>query len=88
MGRGPRPIWLNVELWHVTGPSSVLFRYRGPFRARAYPGTVSERENDSNDNEAWKARGVFLRVFIYVFATHLFAGFIWILFHVGEHAQK
>ncbi|WP_179500361.1 DUF6126 family protein [Streptomyces sp. WZ.A104] len=49
---------------------------------------MSERENDSNDNEAWKARGVFLRVFIYVFATHLFAGFIWILFHVGEHAQK
>ncbi|MFD7426889.1 DUF6126 family protein [Streptomyces sp. NPDC091387] len=38
--------------------------------------------------EAWKERGVALRVFIYIFATHLFAGFVWILFYVGEHAEK
>ncbi|WP_242436554.1 DUF6126 family protein [Streptomyces sp. NBC_01438] len=29
-----------------------------------------------------------MRVFIYIFATHLFAGFVWILFYVGEHAEK
>lgn len=38
--------------------------------------------------ERWKERGVALRVGVYVFATHLFAGFIWILFYVGEHAKK
>ncbi len=41
-----------------------------------------------SDSEEWKARGVFLRVFVYVFATHLFAGFIWLLFYVGGHAPK
>ncbi|MDI9886422.1 DUF6126 family protein [Streptomyces sp. HNM0645] len=40
------------------------------------------------DVEQWKERGVMLRVFVYVFATHLFAGFVWLLFYVGEHAQK
>ncbi|MFF5334582.1 DUF6126 family protein [Streptomyces sp. NPDC013181] len=38
--------------------------------------------------ERWKERGVALRVGVYVFATHLFAGFIWVLFYVGEHAKK
>ncbi|MEV7679087.1 DUF6126 family protein [Streptomyces sp. NPDC088341] len=42
----------------------------------------------SDDNESWKERGVALRVFFYIFGTHLFAGFIWLLFYVGEHAQK
>ncbi|WP_233435851.1 MULTISPECIES: DUF6126 family protein [Streptomyces] len=41
-----------------------------------------------SNSEEWKARGVFLRVFVYVFATHLFAGFIWLLFSVGGHAPK
>ncbi|MEV4875606.1 DUF6126 family protein [Streptomyces cyaneofuscatus] len=41
-----------------------------------------------SDSESWKARGVALRVFVYIFATHLFAGFIWILFYVGGHADK
>ncbi|WP_229866834.1 DUF6126 family protein [Streptomyces gelaticus] len=43
---------------------------------------------DESESERWKERGVALRVFVYVFATHLFAGFIWILFYVGEHAKK
>ncbi|WP_232789179.1 MULTISPECIES: DUF6126 family protein [Streptomyces] len=42
----------------------------------------------SNDDESWKERGVALRVFFYIFGTHLFAGFIWLLFYVGQHAQK
>ncbi|WP_181011155.1 DUF6126 family protein [Streptomyces sp. SM13] len=41
-----------------------------------------------SSSEEWKARGVFLRVFVYVFATHLFAGFIWLLFSVAGHAPK
>lgn len=40
------------------------------------------------ESERWKERGVALRVFVYVFATHLFAGFVYLLFYVGEHAHK
>ncbi|MGW7005580.1 DUF6126 family protein [Streptomyces sp. NPDC054933] len=36
-------------------------------------------------SEKYKERGVALRVFVYIFATHLFAGFIWLLFWVGGH---
>ncbi|WP_241253530.1 DUF6126 family protein [Streptomyces sp. W1SF4] len=25
---------------------------------------------------------------IYIFGTHVFAGFIWLLFYLGQHAQK
>ncbi|GGR14146.1 DUF6126 family protein [Streptomyces roseolus] len=42
----------------------------------------------THDSESWKERGVMLRVFVYVFATHAFAGFVWLLFHVGQNAQK
>lgn len=38
-------------------------------------------------SEKSKERGVFLRVFVYVFATHLFAGFIWLLFYLGGHRK-
>ncbi|WUT01284.1 DUF6126 family protein [Streptomyces sp. NBC_00708] len=38
--------------------------------------------------EAWKEKGAALRAFIYIFGTHLFAGFIWVLFYVGQHADK
>lgn len=40
------------------------------------------------DLERWKERGVMLRLFIYIGATHIFAGFIWLLFYVGGHAHK
>lgn len=55
-------------------------------------GTDAHRADESvpqrGGSERWKERGVALRVGVYVFATHLFAGFIWILFYVGEHAKK
>lgn len=53
-------------------------------------GAVPEQVNEGGGggSEGWKERGVALRVFVYVFATHLFAGFVWILFYVGEHAKK
>ncbi|MEW2415555.1 DUF6126 family protein [Streptomyces sp. NPDC046866] len=40
------------------------------------------------DNESWKGKGVALRAFFYIFGTHLFAGFVWLLFYLGGHAQK
>ncbi|NBM15734.1 DUF6126 family protein [Streptomyces sp. GC420] len=40
------------------------------------------------ESEKWLERGLALRVFVYVFATHLFAGFVYLLFYLGEHAQK
>lgn len=39
-------------------------------------------------SEKYKERGVMLRVFVYVVAGHLFAGFLWLLFYVGAHAHK
>ncbi|PZT72759.1 MULTISPECIES: DUF6126 family protein [unclassified Streptomyces] len=48
----------------------------------------TEASPAAGGTERWKERGVALRVGVYVFATHLFAGFIWVLFYVGEHAKK
>ncbi len=61
------------------------------FRGRDATGrarTLEGMSEPGTDTERWKERGVMLRVFVYVFATHAFAGFVWILFHVGQHAQK
>ncbi|MFE9560482.1 DUF6126 family protein [Streptomyces sp. NPDC006487] len=38
--------------------------------------------------EKWKENGVLLRAFFYIAGTHLFAGFVWLLFVLGEHAEK
>ena len=38
--------------------------------------------------EKWKENGVLLRAFFYIAGTHLFAGFAWLLFMLGEHAEK
>lgn len=42
----------------------------------------------ASDQEKWKEKGVALRAFFYIFGTHVFAGFIWLLFYLGQHAQK
>ncbi|WP_250288403.1 DUF6126 family protein [Streptomyces atroolivaceus] len=41
-----------------------------------------------SESERWKERGVLPRVFVHVFATHLFAGFVMLLFYVGGHADR
>ncbi|MEU5720129.1 DUF6126 family protein [Streptomyces sp. NPDC020403] len=41
-----------------------------------------------SESERWKERGVALRVFVYIFATHVFAGFVTLLFYVGGHADR
>lgn len=38
--------------------------------------------------EKWKENGVLLRAFFYIAGTHLFAGFVWLLFVLGEHAER
>ncbi|MCF3106799.1 hypothetical protein IPZ58_35330 [Streptomyces roseoverticillatus] len=39
-------------------------------------------------SEKWAEKQVALRVLVYVFVTHAFAGFIWLLFYIGDHANK
>ncbi|MGW6982010.1 DUF6126 family protein [Streptomyces sp. NPDC054932] len=38
--------------------------------------------------EKWKEKGVAMRAFFYIFGTHVFAGFIWLLFYLGQHAAQ
>ncbi|WUP61787.1 DUF6126 family protein [Streptomyces sp. NBC_00258] len=57
-------------------------------------GRATERLEDKRgkgkekDREAWIERGVAIRAGFYIFGTHLFAGFVWLLFYLGEHANK
>ncbi|WP_329400348.1 DUF6126 family protein [Streptomyces melanogenes] len=44
--------------------------------------------DDTEDTEKRKERGIALRAGFYIFGTHLFAGFVWLLFYVGEHSHK
>ncbi|MET9882125.1 DUF6126 family protein [Streptomyces sp. NPDC006430] len=50
--------------------------------------TPEESAAAAANHETWKERGVALRAFFYIFGTHLFAGFVWLLFYLGQHAQK
>lgn len=60
---------------------------------------MDEKKNDSASASAteiaaaakyekWKQNGVALRAFFYILGTHMFAGFVWLLFHLGQQAQK
>ncbi|MEV5375822.1 DUF6126 family protein [Streptomyces nondiastaticus] len=49
----------------------------------------SDPESGSGSrSEKWAEKQVALRVLVYVFVTHAFAGFIWLLFYIGDHANK
>ncbi|WP_371658423.1 DUF6126 family protein [Streptomyces sp. NBC_00280] len=48
----------------------------------------TRREEKRTDRESWIERGVAIRAGFYVFGTHLFAGFVWLLMYLGEHANK
>lgn len=37
--------------------------------------------------EKWQRRGLAVRVGLYMFGAHLFAGFLFLLFAVGSHAH-
>ncbi|MER7463760.1 DUF6126 family protein [Streptomyces sp. NPDC097981] len=49
---------------------------------------TEHRASAEAKHEEWKGKGVALRAFFYIFGTHVFAGFIWLLFYLGEHAEK
>ncbi len=56
-------------------------------------GAAEQPENtartDKRKDREWQIeRGVAIRVGFYIFGTHLFAGFVWLLFYLGEHASK
>ncbi|MCW8218160.1 MULTISPECIES: DUF6126 family protein [Streptomyces] len=51
-------------------------------------GTPPSKEGGGGGSEEWKEKGVALRALFYIGGTHLFAGFIWLLFYLGEHAHK
>ncbi|MFE7276104.1 DUF6126 family protein [Streptomyces sp. NPDC057623] len=46
------------------------------------------KDGKPRDAESQKERGVALRAFFYIFGTHLIAGFVMLLFYLGEHANK
>ncbi|MFI6409927.1 DUF6126 family protein [Streptomyces sp. NPDC050548] len=52
------------------------------------PPESRRREQQVKDRESRIERGVAIRVGFYIFGTHLFAGFIWLLFYLGQHARK
>ncbi|MFI2300273.1 DUF6126 family protein [Actinacidiphila glaucinigra] len=51
---------------------------------------MSARTDSRKDpgGEKYKQRAVLLRVLVYVFVTHFIAGFITLLFYLGQHAPK
>ncbi|MGW3974704.1 DUF6126 family protein [Streptomyces ardesiacus] len=50
--------------------------------------SAKDRKGKEKDQESWLERGIALRAGFYIFGTHLFAGFVWLLFYLGEHANK
>ncbi|MCX5357548.1 DUF6126 family protein [Streptomyces sp. NBC_00124] len=40
------------------------------------------------DRDSLVVRGVAVRAAIYIFGTHLIAGFVWLLFYLGEHSSR
>ncbi|MEU8869065.1 DUF6126 family protein [Streptomyces umbrinus] len=52
------------------------------------PEDKRRKNKKEEDRESWIERGVAIRAGFYIFGTHLFAGFVWLLFYLGEHANK
>jgi hypothetical protein len=57
-------------------------------RRSALPEKTEDPASAAARHEKWKEKGVALRAFFYIFGTHVFAGFVWLLFYLGEHAEK
>ena len=56
---------------------------------QAANGRAGERSEPKVKDREWRIeRGVAIRAGFYIFGTHLFAGFVWLLFYLGEHAHK
>lgn len=51
--------------------------------------SAGKQPTSKTKDREWRIeRGVALRAGFYIFGTHLFAGFVWLLFYLGEHAHK
>ncbi|MFJ3204047.1 DUF6126 family protein [Streptomyces sp. NPDC086989] len=74
LGAGPEPEARTVEAGYQEGRRSMT-------------DDLPEKDTAS-EHEKWKEKGVAMRAFFYIFGTHVFAGFIWLLFYLGQHAQK
>lgn len=48
----------------------------------------TEKNSLGSNDESWKERNLKLRVFVYIFGTHIIAGFVMLLFYLGQHADK
>ncbi|GAQ58481.1 DUF6126 family protein [Streptomyces acidiscabies] len=46
------------------------------------------RKQCAQDRDSRVQRGVALRAFIYIFGTHIIAGWVMLLFYLGGHANK
>ena len=46
------------------------------------------RKPRAQDRDSRVQRGVALRAFIYIFGTHIIAGWVMLLFYLGGHANK
>ncbi|MEK8174341.1 DUF6126 family protein [Streptomyces sp. M19] len=58
-------------------------------RARPSEGSCRERrEPREGAGRGLEGKGIALRALFYILGTHLLAGFLWLLFYLGEHAQK
>ncbi|WP_326728208.1 DUF6126 family protein [Streptomyces phaeochromogenes] len=47
-----------------------------------------KKKTKAMDRDSLVERGVMIRAGFYIFGTHVFAGFVWLLFYLGEHAPK
>ena len=54
----------------------------------AEPPESTRRKEKPRDRDSLVERGVAIRAGIYIFGTHLIAGFVWLLFYLGDHANK
>jgi hypothetical protein len=54
----------------------------------AEPSEGTRREEKRKDRERQIERGVAIPAGFSIFGTHLFAGFVWLRFYLGEHAHK
>ncbi|MCD9879149.1 DUF6126 family protein [Streptomyces guryensis] len=51
--------------------------------------SAGKQSTSRTKDREWRIeRGVAIRAGFYIFGTHLFAGFVWLLFYLGEHAHK
>jgi hypothetical protein len=52
------------------------------------PAESKRHKGKPMDRDSWIERGVAIRAGVYIFGTHLIAGFVWLLFYLGDHANK